>query len=220
MAPQYTVKHAPRLQPGNAPLAGYPGGDLDRVDLLWQTVPAGGGTSDSFVVDWRPIGGGDWQAAALNTVIDTGVEGRLVHSATITGLAWNADHEYRVQHLRAADVVVTYQHSFRTRLAAGDDASFSFVAYGDSASGTAAGFRAVQARINQVDPAFAVLLGDNVYSVGSHAESDARFDPLVNPEAAAWMAGHVDWLGLGNHDVATANGPSTASHGITGACTS
>lgn len=215
VAPQYAVKQAPRLQPGNAPLMGYPGGELDRVDLLWQTIPAGAGTSDSFVVDWRPVGGGDWQAAGLNTAIDTGVEGRIVHSATITGLAWDADYEYRVRHLRAADVVTTYQHAFHTRLAAGDDASFSFVAYGDSASGTAAGFRTVQARINQVDPAFAVLLGDNVYAVGSHAEADARFDPLVNPEAAAWMASHVDWLGLGNHDVATANGlPSEQSYSV------
>jgi len=215
VAPQYAVKQAPRLQPGNAPLMGYPGGDLDRVDLLWQTIPAGAGTSDSFVVDWRPVGGGEWQAAGLNTAIDTGVEGRLVHSATITGLAWDADYEYRVRHLRAADIVTTYQHAFHTRLAAGDDASFSFVAYGDSASGSAAGFRTVQARINQVDPAFAVLLGDNVYAVGSHAEADARFDPLVNPEAAAWMASHVDWLGLGNHDVATASGlPSEQSYSV------
>ena len=215
VAPQYAVKQAPRLQPGNAPLVGYPGSEFDRVDLLWQTVPAGAGASDSFVVDWRPVGGGDWQAAGLNTVIDTGVEGRLVHSATITGLGWDADYEYRVRHLRSVDVVATYQQAFHTRLAAGDDTAFSFVAYGDSASGTAAGFRAVQARINQIDPAFAVLLGDNVYAVGSHAEADARFDPLVNPEAAAWMAGHVDWLGLGNHDVATAGGlPSEQSYSV------
>lgn len=208
-AAQYAVKHAPRLQPGNAPLAGYPGGELDRVDVLWQTVPAGAGTSDSFVVDVRPAGGDDWQSAALNAAIDTGVDGRLVHSASLTGLAWDAAYEYRVRQLRGADVLATYQHGFRTRLAAGDTDAFSFVAYGDSASGSAAGFRSVQSRINQLDPAFAVLLGDNVYSVGSHAESDARFDPQVNPEAAAWMASHVDWLGMGNHDVATAAGLPT-----------
>ena len=73
----------------------------------------------------------------------------------------------------------------------------------------------MQARINQVDPAFAVLLGDNVYDVGSHAESDSRFDPDVNPEAAAWMAGHVDYLGLGNHDVATGSGlPSEQNYSV------
>ena len=68
------------------------------------------------------------------------------------------------------------------------------------------GFREVQSRINQVNPSFSVLLGDNIYNAGSHPESDARFDPIANPEAAAWMAGHIDYLGLGNHDVGTLSG--------------
>jgi hypothetical protein len=209
------VNHSPRLQPGNAPLAGYAGSEFDRVDVLWQTMPAGAGTEDSFTVDYRAAGAGAWTAAAINPPIDTGVGGRAVRSASITGLAWNAAYEYRVRHLRAGGLVAEYAHDFRTRLAVGDSAPFSFVAYGDSASPSPAGFRAVQARINQIDPSFAVLLGDNVYDVGSHAESDSRFDPDVNPEAAAWMAGHVDYLGLGNHDVATGSGlPSEQNYSV------
>jgi hypothetical protein len=213
--PQWVVNHSPRLQPGNAPLAGYAGSEFDRVDVLWQTMPAGAGTEDSFTVDYRAAGAGAWTAAAINPPIDTGVGGRAVRSASITGLAWNAAYEYRVRHLRAGGLVAEYAHDFRTRLAVGDSAPFSFVAYGDSASPSPAGFRAVQARINQIDPSFAVLLGDNVYDVGSHAESDSRFDPDVNPEAATWMAGHVDYLGLGNHDVATGSGlPSEQNYSV------
>lgn len=203
---QFIVKHNPRLQPGNAPLAGYAGGDLDRVDILWQTKPGGTGTQDTFSVEYRPVGGTTWQSAGLNSAIDTGVESRVVRSASITGLNWNAAYEYRVRHWSGDLIVNQYTSQFRTRLNAGDSTPFSFAAYGDSASGSATGFRQVQSRINQVNPAFAVLLGDNVYSVGSHLESDARFDPIVNPEAASWMAGHIDYLGLGNHDVGTSSG--------------
>jgi hypothetical protein len=205
--PQLTVKHNPRLQPGNAPLVGFTGSETDRVDILWQTIPGGAGSQDTFTVQFRPAGSGAaWQSATLNSDIVTGVENRVVRSATVTGLAWNSDYEYRVRHLRGDVVVEQYQHEFRTRLAAGDESNFSFVAYGDSASGTATGFREVQSRINQVDPSFAVLLGDNVYNAGTHAESDARFSPTVNPEAATWMAGNIDYLGLGNHDVGTSSG--------------
>ncbi|MEY4566892.1 MAG: hypothetical protein RLY14_1862, partial [Planctomycetota bacterium] len=207
---QLAVKHNPRLQPGNSPLVGFAGGEKDRVDVLWQTIPGGTGTQDSFLVQYRLAGSNDaWQSASANADIVTNVENRIVRSASITGLNWNTVYEYRVRHMRGNVIVATYQHTFNTRLQAGDSTSFSFAAYGDSASGAATGFRQVQSRINQVDPAFAVLLGDNVYSSGSHQESDARFDPVVNPEAAAWMASHIDYLGLGNHDVGTGSGLPT-----------
>jgi len=212
---QYTMKQNPRLQPGNAPLAGYAGGDLDRVDILLQTIPGGTGTQDSFSVEYRAVGATAWQTVPLNAAINTGVEGRVVRSASITGLNWNSDYEYRVRHQQADVIVGQYASTFHTRLAAGDATPFTFVAYGDSASGSATGFRQVQSRINQVDPSFAVLLGDNVYTVGSHPELDSRFSPTVNPEAAAWMAGSIDYLGLGNHDVGTEAGlPSEQSYSV------
>lgn len=211
----FVVNQSPRLQPGNAPLVGYAGSDLDRVDVLWQTIPGDPAPTDSFTVDYRAVGAASWTSTAINAPIDTGVEGRVVRSASITGLAWNADYEYRVQHLRNGGVFATYSHAFHTRLAAGDASNFSFAAYGDSATAVPTGFRAVQSRINQVNPAFAVLLGDNVYDAGSYAESDARFSPSLNPEAAAWMAGHIDYLGLGNHDVVTSSGlPSEQSYSV------
>ena len=204
---QYLVKHTPRLQLGDAPLAGYAGSSLDQVEILWQTVTGGSGTQDSFSVEYRLAGTTDpWLAGSAASQINTGAGSRINHSSVITGLNWDTDYEYRVRHLRAGVVVDTYQHTFRTRLQAGDATSFSFAAYGDSASGDASGFRQVQSRVNQIDPAFTVLLGDNVYNSGTHDESDARFDPTVNPEATEWIAGHIDYLGLGNHDVGTSSG--------------
>ncbi len=212
---QYTLKHNPRLQPGNAPLVGYTGSELDRVELLWQTIPSGTGTQDLFNVEFRPVGAAAWQASSLNSPTITNVEGRIVYSASISGLSWNSNYEYRVRHLQAGVIVGQYSSPFHTRLAAGESTSFSFAAYGDSASGAATGFRQVQSRINQTNSLFSVLLGDNVYNAGSHAESDSRFDPVVNPEAAAWMAGHIDYLGLGNHDIGTSAGlPSEQNYSV------
>ena len=134
-APQYTVKHNPRLQPGNAPLAGYAGSELDRVDVMWQTISGGAGAEDTFSIESRTAGATTWAPAPLNATIDTGVGGRVVWSASITGLNWDSDYEYRVRHLRADVIAGEYQSTFHTRLAAGDPSSFSFAAYGDSAYG-------------------------------------------------------------------------------------
>jgi hypothetical protein len=203
-APQYLVHQTPRLQPGNAPLAGTPADDgKDRVDLLWQTMRAGEGLSDEFVVEFRPLGSAAWQAALMHVPFDTGFDTRRMHSASLRGLDWDSVYEYRVQHWRGGELEQTYAHTFRTRLRAGDLRAFTFVAYGDSsASGdVGANFRRVQSQINTLDPRFALLLGDNIYDFGTHREADARFVPALNPPATSWIAGHVDYLTVGNHDV-------------------
>ncbi|MCA9248916.1 MAG: DNRLRE domain-containing protein, partial [Planctomycetales bacterium] len=206
-ADQYRVNHPPRLQPGNAPLAGYAGSELDQVDLLWQTVPADVGAEDRFTAQYRLAGASQaWSEAGAVDLVDTGVDGRVMHSSSIVGLEWNTEYDYRVRHWRADVIAAEYHSTFRTRLQAGDDTPFQFVAYGDSADGAALGFREVQSRINTLDPNFAVLLGDNIYFNGAFDEADSRFDPTINPEAAQWTAGHVDYLGLGNHDLLGDNG--------------
>ena len=79
---------------------------------------------------------------------------------------------------------------------------FSFAAYGDSAilDNRLEGFRSVQRTINASTAQFSLLLGDNIYDSGTHQEADARFDPALNPEATSWIANHVDYLAIGNHD--------------------
>ncbi len=208
--PQYQIKHSPRLQLGDAPLDGYAGSETDQIDILWQTISAGTGTEDTFEVEYRLAGDPSWIATGPIQVLDTEVETRLVHSVEVDGLDYDTDYEYRVRHLRDGDELAVYQETFHTRLPVADDEPFTFVAYGDSANiWSPSHFQEVQDRINQIDPAFAVLTGDNVYHVGTHADLDARFDPTIVPEATQWNAGHVDYMAMGNHDSFTDSGKPT-----------
>ena len=211
--PEFEVNHPPYLQLGDAPLVGYGDSATDQVELLWQTIDVGDGTDDEFVVQYRQLGDTIWQTVERMPSQITGVAGRVMHSAELNGLAYDTGYEYRVRHLRGGNILTTYQAPFDTRLAAGDAQPFTFVAYGDSADGNALSpFRTVQDRINQVDPDFALLLGDNVYEEGSHGESDARFDPDLNPEAVTWNSSHIDYVAYGNHDIQTANGQPSAEN--------
>ncbi len=211
-AVQYEVNHNPYLQLGDAPLDGYAGSETDQVEVLWQTIPKNSSVKDSFLVEYRPDNpSASWVAAPQVQKINTGTGNRINHFTEIDGLKFDSDYEYRVKHLnQKGEVIETFQNKFHTRLPVGDKSSFSFAAYGDSAyTGNINGFRGVQGRINQMDPNFSILLGDNVYNGGSHLESDARLDPDLNPEAAEWMASHIDYLSYGNHDIRTdGGGPS------------
>ena len=199
----YRVHHSPYLQLGDAPLVGFAGSETDQVEILWQTA----GVPDShcrFTVAYRPAGAASWTSAGDPQSIDTGVDSRVVHFVRLAGLDYAADYEYRVQHLRDDRLLNTWQSTFRTRLASSDDTPFSFVAYGDSATRAAlTPFRNVHSRINRIDTDLVILLGDNAYEDGSHADLDARFDPRLSPEATKWNAGHIDYFAIGNHDVRT-----------------
>ena len=262
--PTLEVKHPPRLQPGDAPLAAFPGSEADRVQLLWQTVPIPDARhrtdrEDEFTVDYRRSGEPDWERAGPVSRIETGVEGRVIHFVEIAGLDYAATYEYRVRHLARGRRVTSYRGELQTRLAAGDATPFVFAAYGDSAydpelqddeislggvlgdilGGDLGGlservqdavtrqisgelelaslenFRAVQERIQEVGPAFVVLLGDSAYDEGTHEQFDARFDPERNPEAAEWVRDHIDYVGIGNHDVETKDGlPARQSYAV------
>ena len=208
----YKVNHSPHLQLGDAPLDGFKGSETDQVELMWQTVPGGGSGTDSFVVEYRLANSsGPWsKASGSREVNPIGSGGRVNHSVEMDGLAYNTEYEYRVQHFRGNTVVETFQDTFQTRLKAGDNTSFSFAAYGDSAyRGNIGGFRSVQNRINQSGVDFSLLLGDNIYDSGSQTEADLRFDRTINPEAAEWTASHIDYVAFGNHDVRTDGGDPT-----------
>jgi len=203
--PQYQVHHPPYVQLGDAQL----GGANDQMEILWQTIPAGGGSEDSFSVEYRLAGSETWAPAGINAPLITfpTIEGRINHSATITGLQYDMNYDYRVQHFRAGGVIDSFQNTFRTRLPPGDASPYTFVAYGDSATRNSnANFRAVQNQINQLDAAsgvaFTLLLGDNAYVTGTHSNYDARFDPALAPELTQYIARRVDYHSVGNHDTA------------------
>ena len=198
---QYEIKHPPRLQLGNAPLIGTPDDDgLDQVEIIWQTVTVDEGDEDRFHVEYRPVGQSKWSLATELPKIEIGFASRTMHSALIDGLAWDSDYEYRVQHWRGDAILTSYQHRFHSRLAASDPSAFSFAAYGDSAMRTEH-FPSVQRRITAMNLDFAVLLGDNFYTFGSHHEADARFDPQVVPEVLDWNPSKIDYFAIGNHEI-------------------
>jgi hypothetical protein len=200
----YSVNHTPYLQLGNAPLVGFDGGS-DQMEVLWQTT--GISETDVFTAEIRESGTLSWISVALNMPIITGVGGRMNHSVTFDNLAYDEDYDYRITHFQAGNPVATYQDEFHTRLAAGDLNTFSFAAYGDSARlNPPAGFLAVQNQINSQDVAFSLLLGDNVYDTGTHAEHDLRLDPSISPASATFGSSYVNYYGYGNHDVGFADG--------------
>ncbi len=212
----FLVNHTPYLQLGNAPLAGFAGSATDRVQIIWQTKPASVSGNDSFVVEYRHAGASTWIDAGASSTINTGVSNRVNRFVDVTGLNYDADYEYRVRHLRDGSVVNDYQATFHTRLPTGSSQPFTFVAYGDSASGNPpTGFLSVQNRINTITSSFSVLLGDNAYGYGSHANFDLRFDPTINAPTTQYNARHVEYYGLGNHDILTAAGqPSRDNYAV------
>ena len=200
----FTINHTPYLQLGNAPLEGYNAG-TDQAEVIWQTT--GVADTDTFTSEFRETGAADWTSGNLNPQIITGVGGRINHSTTFTGLNFNDDYDYRITHLRGGSPIATYQSTFHTRLNVDASTGFTFATYGDSASDDPpSNFIAVQNQINALNPAFSLLLGDNVYSSGTHAEYDLRLDPSKNLPLTTYDKDHIDYFAFGNHDVGTNNG--------------
>ncbi len=213
----WTVNHPPYLQLGDAPSTGQPGSETDQVQILWQTETAGPG-NDTFRVLYRQLGSGLWELGDEPQELDTGVGTRRNHHVTIDGLFYDTDYEYRVEHWRDSSVLASYQQSFHTRLVAGSPEAFSFVAYGDSAyDKPPANFISVQQRINQLNPAFTILAGDNAYgddtepnsAWGSHSAQDMRFDPTLNAATPTFIAQHIEYPTFGNADLATNGGQAS-----------
>ena len=210
-APQYTnpLKHQPYVQLGDAPLVGYGSSATDQFQIIWQTMPDVSSTSvDSFEVEYKlstePT---TWTSAGAISTINTGVSSRVNHYVTITGLQYNTNYDYRVKHIRDGSTLATYSATYKTRLAAGSDTPFTFVAYGDSASGNPpTNFMSVQQAINNINAEFAILLGDNTYTDGTHTEWDLRLDQTINPTAANFIKNKIDYFGWGNHDIVSASG--------------
>lgn len=207
--PQWAIKHTPRIQLGDAPLAPYAGSSTDQIGIIWQTEEAGSGTNDRFEVSYREVGGGSWIDAGDPTATDLLSGTRFSHEISILGLLYDTDYEYRVEHLRDEVVLDTYEAAFRTRLAPGATETFVFTAYGDSAFGVTPedveDFAAVATLNSTIDPEFTLLLGDNVQQTGALPEYDGRYDPTVIPENTEFVKNHVEYATAGNHDAGQAH---------------
>ena len=125
------------------------------------------------------------------------------YRATLRGLPFDADIQYRVRHGEA----VVREGTFRTRSSALQP--IRFVAVGDLATGQAAQ-KAVAFQIAQKEPQFLIALGDIVYSEGRVSEYMRHFwktyNDVANPSAASGaplMQSVPFYPVLGNHDADT-----------------
>ncbi len=187
------VIREPYLQLGNAPLVGYPGAGGDQVEVIWQSL---GMPRDPFTFEYRHAESTAWTELPAIIAVAVG-DGRVNHSVVVRDLDFDELYRYRVRYGASS-----YEAEFRTRLPPGSPTPFRFAAYGDSAEASSiAAFNQVQSAINNSGSAFALLLGDNAYPSGTHADYDLRFRRDTAPAAVAWNASHVDYAATGNHDV-------------------
>ena len=209
-----TVNHPPYLQMGNVAL----GAANDQMEIMWQAEETVDDLTSTFTVEYRvATPGAIWSAPqAPPARLDLAVEPRENYNSVLTGLNYNTEYEYRVRHYSEpvggpAQLIETFQRTFRTRLEHNDTTPFTFVAYGDSGAlfdPVRQNFSDVVSRIDQIDPAFTLLLGDAVNGLtnqqdrnGSQLAYDSRFDPAINAALVEYIADHVDYLAFGNHDV-------------------
>lgn len=212
-----TVKHQPYLQLGNAPLITTgPGiGETDQIVVAWQTVETGSGITpnDYFEVEYASSAEGPYTPVQPIETLDIGEGTRVNHSVTISGLPYDTLFHYRVHHKRNPSspvLVETYTGTFRTRKHPSSTQSFVFTAHGDSATihsaNELAQFESVNQRMTLADPAFILLLGDNVYNNGTHSEFDVRLDGSVAPINSALIRNKIEYFCMGNHDANTNSG--------------
>ena len=209
-----TVNHHPYLQMGDAAL----GAANDQMEIMWQALETVDNVTSTFTVEYRvATPGAIWSAPQPPTArLDLTVEPRENYNFVLTGLNYNTEYEYRVCHYDQpvggpVQLIEPFQRTFRTRLDHNDTAPFTFVAYGDSGAlfdPVRQNFSNVVSRIDQIDPAFTLLLGDAVNGLtdqkdrnGSQLAYDSRFDQAINAASVEYIADHVDYLAFGNHDI-------------------
>lgn len=203
VAAKWTVNYPPYVQLGDAPLATA----KDQRDILWQTMPTGTAGNDSFSVVYRRVGDPAWIPGPTPAQLDTGVEGRIVHSALLGNLDWSTNYEYQVAHVAGGQTIATYGGQFKTRQAPGDSTPFRFTFFGDTADErTPAVTPAIAQLLTQLDPAFNIVGGDVVQNTGQHFEYDRRHDPSQNPVHSDWSRDHLEVNVIGNHEWAANNG--------------
>jgi hypothetical protein len=70
---------------------------VEPTRRYWQTT--GTQQTDAFTARVRRAGT-VWTTVGLNAQIATGVDGRIVHSATFADLNFDDDYDYEITHLR------------------------------------------------------------------------------------------------------------------------
>jgi cysteine-rich repeat protein len=111
----YEMNIRPYIQLGDAPL----GAATDQFAIVWQTLTLArqGPDHDHFEVEYRAVGSPTWLPGPAPEIRDVGSESRRNHAATLTGLDFDSEYEYRLIHYRNGVALDggTHQASVKTR---------------------------------------------------------------------------------------------------------
>jgi predicted phosphodiesterase len=159
-------------------------GRTDSILIIWQTVaPSIGGVEYGLTTQ-------------LGKVLKESEVG-TTHALSISGLEAKTTYSYRIT---AYDHPLIQPLTFHTNHGP-SDTGFTFLAFGDSGSGSDAQLK-VASLINSSGAELAIHTGDVVYEKGEEENYDSRFFLPY----ASFLASHVLYPSLGNHDLVTDNG--------------
>jgi hypothetical protein len=158
----------------------------DSTMILWQTRDASRSSVEYGTT------------AALGSAAGTdegglSLPGSTTHEATLKGLTPGGTYYYRVVD---GSTPLTSTQSFKT--AAPPGASFRFLAFGDSGTGSTAQMD-VARKLAGEDVAFAVHTGDVVYDGGDARKFDERFFAPYG----SWLGTRCLYATIGNHDASS-----------------
>ncbi|MAT15711.1 MAG: hypothetical protein CMJ46_10645, partial [Planctomyces sp.] len=207
---EYLVVHTPRLQQGNVALDGFgfAGTDKDQIQIMMQTQRTGNNNvNDTLMLEYRKVGATNWNTGTWSTT-SAGQSGVELHTASLTGLDYGTEYEYRVrQYIESGELVEEWEATFQTRLAKGDATEFSFAAFGNSSANPVgnddilANTRQLMERLGTTDARFSLLVGNSINPNGSYSDADGRFEYFINPEGAEWLGSHVEYTAYGPDEI-------------------
>jgi len=190
----YEINLKPYIQLGDP----APEATTDQFLVVWQTITAAeqGPDADRFEVEYRKLGDASWSSVSSLSVDEVGSSSRLNHVATITGLDFEAEYEYRLTHLRNGVELDQgiYEGTVRTR----KTDHVLFTAVGNLGNGSTTTV-ASASRLETLDPDVHFFLGDQLYYMGEYE----HFRPRIGNIFGELMSSSPTILVIGNHDAVT-----------------
>ena len=198
----YEMNIRPYVQLGDAPA----GAVSDQFAIVWQTMTLAtqGPDQDHFEVEYRLMGSSVWLPGPPPEIRYIGSESRRNHAATVVGLNFDSEYEYRLIHYRNGVALAggTHQASVKTRKS--DNIVFTVSANTGGGNFNAIGQLPLLAAIG---PDLHFFNGDAVYYYGERELFRARISDIYTD----LMATTPTVLVTGNHEMSnTTMSPSEA----------